>query len=90
MRKITQEDLTRIIGTSCAGYTIEQARVKAGSYSDSDHYGIAYGVREDVIDSPTPYATWEFNFRDGDVPDFYWGRYHEDKNSALRDYEVRD
>jgi len=78
MRRITEKDLADIIGTVNAGYTIVRARVKS-----DNHYGIVLGQ------SGNRYAVWEFNFRDGETPNIYWGHYHDDEAKALADYVER-
>jgi len=78
MRRITEKDLNDIVGTINVGYTIVHAKTKA-----DDHYGIVLGQ------SGNRYAVWEFNFRDGETPNIYWGFYTESEEKALVDYEER-
>jgi hypothetical protein len=83
MRKITEQDLTALIGTVQSGYTIEKARVKGGKFSDSDHYGIILGRSEGGN-----WVTWQFHIEDGEIS-VYWGHYTESEEKALADYEER-
>lgn len=83
MRKLTEQDLANLIGTVNAGYTIKRARVKGGSYSDSDHYGIALAQNGAGM-----CVTWQFHLED-EKPSFYWGHFSENPEAALRDYEER-
>ena len=83
MRKLTENDLTAIVGTVNAGYTILRARVKDGSYSDSDHYGIAL-----ARNAKGNCVTWQFHI-EGETPEMYWGRYAANEESAVADYETR-
>jgi hypothetical protein len=84
MRKLTDRDLTAIIGTEQSGYTIQRARVKDGEFSDSDHYGIALARSESGR-----WVTWQFHLDADEKPDFYWGRYITDPEAAEKDYEIR-
>ena len=86
MRKLTDDDLTAIIGTDICGYRVEAARVKRGEFTDTDHYGIILAVSAEGY-----HVTWEFHILDDNTPKAYWGRYHmEDMKTALKDYETRD
>jgi len=78
MRRITEKDLADIIGTVNVGYTIVRAKTKA-----DDHYGIV------LARSGDSWVTWEFNYRDGEIPNFYWGHFLSDEAKALADYEER-
>jgi hypothetical protein len=84
MRRLTEQDMTAIIGTVQKGYTIKQAKVKGGSYSDSDHYGILLGVN-----SNGKWVTWQFHLED-EEPSIYWGHYIENADAALADFNARD
>ena len=84
MRKLTEKDIAATIGIVNIGYTIERARVKGGTYTDSDHYGIALGR-----DGRGLFATWQFHLED-EKPTFYWGHYIENPEAALADYEERE
>jgi len=84
MRKLTEQDLTAIIGTVHHGYTIKYARVKQGNFSDSDHYGIVLG-----IDEKEGCVTWQFHL-DDDTPNLYWGHYIDSECDALVDYNARE
>ncbi|MCM1525038.1 MAG: DpnD/PcfM family protein [Ruminococcus sp.] len=81
MKKITDGDLEKIIGSSVYGFRIEKARRKN---SDSDFYGIALGKNDRNV-----YVTWQFHF-DGDEISAYWGHYTEKYETALRDFYSRD
>jgi hypothetical protein len=83
MRKLTEQDITAIIGTSANGYIIERAKIKFGKFSDSDHYGYVLGRNEKGM-----YVTWQFHLIN-EEPSFYWGHYTEDGNTALRDFNTR-
>lgn len=43
MRRLTDADLDKIIGSTIAGYYVEAAKIKRGPFADSDHYGIILG-----------------------------------------------
>jgi hypothetical protein len=83
MRRLTEQDLTAIIGTVQHGYTIKQARVKSGNFSDSDHYGIILGEN-----SRGSWVTWQYHL-DEEEPSIYWGHYIEKEADALADYSAR-
>ena len=83
MRKLTEQDLTTLIGTVQSGYTIRRARVKEGTFSDSDHYGIVLAKSE-----CGSWVTWQFHL-DDEKPSIYWGHYLETEETALADYEAR-
>ena len=83
MRKLTESDLTAIVGTVNSGYTILRARVKDGSYSDSDNYGIVL-----ARNAKGSYVTWQFHL-EGDTPELYWGHFVDNEESAVADYESR-
>ena len=85
MRKLTEQDLAAIIGKEESGYIIKQARVKRGTFTDSDHYGIALGQNRHT----GLYVTWQFHLED-ERPSFYWGHYIENPDTALQDYETRE
>lgn len=69
MRKLTEQDINSAIGTNNAGFTIIQAKIKRGNFSDSDHYGIALGRNENGY-----YVTWQFKLNNDNTEfDFYWG-----------------
>jgi hypothetical protein len=84
MRKLTEQDLTALVGSVHSGYTILRARVKCGNFSDSDHYGIALG--RNAVDN---YVTWQFHLED-ETPSMYWGHYTDSEEKAIADYEARD
>ena len=85
MRRLTEEDFKRIIGTTQNGYTIELARVKRGSFSDSDCYGYMLGRSE-----RGQYVCWQFHIEDDGELSVYWGNDRENREDAVRDYNVRD
>jgi len=85
IRKLTNADLTNLVGTTQKGYYIEEARIKSGIFTDSDHYGYLLG-RNDCGN----YVTWQFHYDDGELS-VYWGHYlSKDRNAALRDFNTRD
>ena len=85
MRKLTEQDMANVIGLNVSGYTVEQARIKGGNYSDSDHYGITLAKN-----SRGHYVTWQFHLNEGDKPSMYWGHYFgEGEEKALDDYNKR-
>lgn len=87
MRRLTEQDINSMIGLYNEGYTIEQARVKGGKFSDSDHYGIALGISE-----KGNYVTWQFKLNDDNTSfDFYWGHYHMgNREAAIEDFNTRE
>ena len=85
MRKLTDEDLKRIIGTIQNGYTVERTRIKQSTFTDSDHYGIMLAV-----DSKGNYVTWQFHIDEDEELSVYWGHYMESREGAIRDYDTRD
>ena len=85
MRRLTDEDLNRIIGTIQSGYTIECARIECGTFTDSDHYGILLGRNE-----KGQYVTWQFHLLEDDELSVYWGHYMENRETAIHDYDTRD
>ena len=84
MRKITDSDLEKIIGTSICGYHIENARIKKGDCCDSDNYGILLGKNDRDV-----YVTWQFHFNGDDIS-AYWGHYTGKREIALQDFYSRD
>ena len=86
MRKLTDKDLTNIAGTTIQGYHVEGVRIKRGTYTDSDHYGIILGRND-----KGSYVTWQFHLDEDEVVNAYWGHYiGENKEAALRDFDTRD
>ena len=83
MRKLTEQDMAAVIGTAHCGYTIEQARVKTGEFSDSDHYGIVLARSDKGY-----WVTWQFHLID-EQPSYYWGRYITGPEEAIKDFETR-
>ena len=82
-RKLTDEDLKQIIGITHCGYTIERARIKRGTFTDSDHYGIVLAQNEKSM-----YVSWQFHIDEG--LSIYWGHYMNNREDAVRDYDTRD
>jgi len=86
MRKLTEQDLTNIIGRSFKGHTVEKARVKRGDLRDSDHYGFILAKTADGH-----CVTWQFHLDENDKPTVYWGHYFMEKyDKAVWDYDNRD
>jgi len=86
MRKLTESDFLNIIGTVQEGYKILDVRVKAGPFTDSDHYGIIL-----ARSNKNHYVTWQFHLGENEKPDIYWGHYFsEDEEAALKDFNIRD
>jgi len=84
IRKLTEQDITAIIGTTIKGYVVENARIKTGTFSDSDHYGILLGKCASGM-----YVTWQFHYDNGEQC-VYWGHYMENRDDALQDYHKRE
>ena len=84
MRKITNSDIEKIIGTSICGFDIENARIKDGGCCKSNSYGILLGKNDRGV-----YVTWQFHFN-GDEASVYWGHYTENREAALQDFYSRD
>jgi hypothetical protein len=86
MRKLTDNDLVNITGSTVEGYHVESVRVKRGNCTDSDHYGIMLGKNACGY-----YVTWQFHLDENDAPNVYWGHYlMEDREAAVHDYNTRD
>lgn len=86
MRKLTEDDLAKIAGSTISGYLVEDARVKNGPFYDSDHYGFILG-RNDA----GQYVTWQFHLLEDGSVSAYWGHYFmEDREAAVRDFYTRD
>jgi len=86
MRKLTDHDLTNLAGAALQGYHVEGVRIKRGTFTDSDHYGIILGRN-----AGGNYVTWQFHLDEDEKPSVYWGHYFaEDRNAALRDFDMRD
>jgi len=85
IRKLTPEDITAIIGTKISGYVIENARIKGGRFTDSDHYGILLGKNAKGC-----YVTWQFHYADEELS-VYWGHYFaENRDGAVKDFNERE
>lgn len=84
MRKLTEEDIAKLIGSTIQGYRVLSARIKRGPFIDSDHYGIVLGVNP-----KSQYVTWEFHLLDDESVSVYWGHYIQDREEALRDFKAR-
>ena len=59
MRRLTDHDLANIAGITIQGYHVEGVRIKRGSFSDSDNYGIILEKN-----SENHFATWQFHLLD--------------------------
>lgn len=84
MRKIMDEDLAKIKGSTINGYHVEAVKVKRGPFIDSDHYGIILGKS-----AKEKYVTWEFHLMSDESVSVYWGHYIMDREEALRDFRNR-
>ena len=84
IRKLTDLDLTNLAGTTVKGYHVEGVRIKRGSFTDSDHYGILLGKNDSGN-----YFTWQFHYDDEELS-VYWGHYTENREAALHDFHTRD
>lgn len=86
MRKLTDKDLSEIVGRTIQGYRIEDIRIKCGNFTDSDHYGIALGKNEQEH-----FVTWQFHLLEDETVSVYWGHYFmENQQAAVRDFNTRD
>ena len=86
MRKLTDNDMLNIAGSTVKGHYVEGVRIKRGEFTDSDHYGIVL-CRNDK----GHYVTWQFHLDEHEKPTVYWGHYFmEDRDAALRDFDTRD
>ena len=86
MRKLTEDDLAKIAGSTVSDYHVEDVRIKNGPFIDSDHYGFILG-RNDA----GQYVTWQFHLLEDETVSAYWGHYFmEDLESAVRDFYTRD
>ena len=86
MRQLTKHDLTNLAGATLKGYYVEGIRIKRGTFTDSDHYGIIQGRNAN-----RNYVTWQFHLDENEQPSVYWGNYFsKDKDAALRDFNNRD
>ena len=84
MRRLTDEDIANITGSTIKGYRIEAAKIKRGPFIDSNHYGIILGKN-----TAGEYVTWEFHLMEDESVSVYWGHYIPDREEALRDYDSR-
>jgi len=84
MRKLTDGDLAKVIGSSIEGYRIEAAKIKNGPFIDSNNYGFLLGQN-----MRSEYVTWEFHLREDGSVSAYWGHFIPDREEALRDFEAR-
>lgn len=84
MRKLTEEDISRITGSTIKGYRVIAAKIKKGPFIDSDHYGIILGVNPQI-----QYVTWEFHLLDDESVSVYWEHYIMNREEALRDFNTR-
>ncbi len=86
MRKLTEQDLGKLVGSKESGYRVENARIKNGPFVDSDHYGFILGKN-----NAGQYVTWQFHLLEDGSVTVYWGHYFmEDRDSAMRDFYSRD
>ena len=86
MRKLTEQDLGKIVGSKMSGYRVENARIKNGPFVDSDHYGFILGKSD-----TGQYVTWQFHLLEGGAVTVYWGHYFMgDRDAAMRDFYSRD
>ena len=86
MRKLTDHDMNKIVGTTLHRYYVEDARIKRGQFIDSDHYGIILGRNINGH-----YVTWQFHLDEKEKPYVYWGHYFiEDREAAIQDFYIRD
>ena len=84
MRKLTEQDIANITGSTLHGYHVEAARIKQGPFIDSDHYGFLLGRN-----AHGEYVTWHFHLLEDESIYVYWGHYFmEDRDAALRDFET--
>ena len=85
IRKLTEQDIATVIGTTYKGYVIENARIKSGKFTDSDHYGILLGKS-----ASGDYVTWQFHIED-EEQSIYWGHYYaEHRDDAIQDFHKRE
>lgn len=84
MRRLTEQDVANITGSTIKGYRIEAAKIKSGPFTDSDHYGFILGRN-----TSGEYVTWQFHLLDNESVSVYWGHFIEDRDEALRDFEAR-
>lgn len=85
MRRLTEQDLENIVGSVIERYYVEQARIKAGPFTDSDCYGFILG--RNVKDE---YVTWQFHLLDDGTVSTYWGHYFmKGKEAAIEDFNTR-
>lgn len=86
MRRLTDKDLAEIAGSTIQGYYIEDARIKRGNCTDSDHYGIVLGKNDQEH-----YVTWQFHLLEDETVSVYWGHYFmENQQAAVWDFHTRD
>ena len=84
MHRLTDGDLADIRGQTIQGYRVVAAKIRQGSFVDSDHYGVMLGknTREE-------YVTWEFRLKDDESVSVCRGHYMTDREEALRDFDTR-
>lgn len=66
MRKLNDRDLANIAGINLRRYHVEGVRVKRGSFTDSDHYGIILGKNPEGH-----YVTWQFHYDENEQISVY-------------------
>ena len=86
MRRLTEQDIENIVGTTIKGYRVEAVRIKEGPYSDSAHYGFILGRN-----ARGRYVTWHVHLLDDESVSVYWGRYFmENRDAAVQNFNTRD
>lgn len=86
MRKLTERDIKNITGSTIEGFRVEAARIKAGPFTDSGHYGFIL-----ARDGHGCYVTWHFHLLEDDTVTAYWGHYFgNDRDAAVQDFHNRD
>jgi hypothetical protein len=66
MRRLTEQDIENIIGSTIKCHYIETARIKDGPYTDSDHYGFVLGRN-----AHGHYVTWHFHLLENESVSVY-------------------
>lgn len=84
MRRLSEQDIANITGSTIKGYHVIAAKVKKGPFIGSDHYGIILGKN-----TRDEYVTWEFHLKDDESLAVYWEHFIMDREEALRDFNAR-
>ena len=84
MRRLTEQDISNITGTTIKGYRVVAAKVQRMPCADSDNYGIILGRN-----AQNQYVTWEFHLLEDDTVFVYWAHYIMEQEEALRDFRAR-